>query len=91
MVNRPRAADGRPDLLRRRKCLVAAAGGAGAVRGHDPKMISGARSQAADIRTDALIGVASLSLKRGGEPVASCRAILKIHGSSQPVGINRAV
>jgi hypothetical protein len=66
--------------LRRGKSPVAAKASAATIVGYHPKMISGARTQAGDVRTDSSDCVPSLSLHRGGRAVAGRQAILEIDG-----------
>ena len=54
-------------------------------------MIRGARTQAADVRTDVLVRVPTATLEGRVQPVAGGRAVLEIDHSGQPVGIKRTV
>ena len=54
-------------------------------------MVSGAGSQAADMRTDILGSVPSVTLQGSSESVANRCSILKIHAGGQSVRIHRAV
>jgi hypothetical protein len=46
-----------------------------------------ARTQAADVGSDVPVCIPSLSLHRGGVPVAGCRAPLEIDSRRQPMRI----
>src|SRR5205814_7567571 len=74
-----------------RKSPVRAVPGAGTVHGHNPEMVGGAGTYAADVGTYILVRVASLTLERSGEPVAGRRAILEINSRGQSVRINCAI
>ena len=79
---------GRIELtLRRSKGPVAAEPSAAAVGGHNSEMIKVARAQAADVGSDRPGRIPSLSLHRGGVPVAGCRAPLEIDGCGQSMRI----
>ena len=79
---------GRPALLRCRKGLVATVGGTGGVDGDNSKMIGRAGAQAADVATDALIGVSAKALIDCGQPVTGSRAVLEVNACGQAMGIN---
>lgn len=88
MASRLAAHEGSPVSLRCPKCLVAAVGGTGAVRGDDAKMIGRAPVQAADVRTDALIGVSAKALIGCGQSVTARSAVLEVNARGQAMGIN---
>jgi hypothetical protein len=78
-------------ILRRNKHPIYAVTRTGAVSRDDTKMIRGARTQAADVRTDTLVSVPRLALGGSCGPVASRGSVLKMHGGGQSVRIDRAV
>ena len=47
-----------------------------------------ARTQAADVGSDVPVCIPSLSLRRGGVPVAGCRAPLEIDSRRRPTRID---
>ena len=69
------------------ECSIAAVSGAGGVGGHDPEMISGVRSQARNVRAEALITISSLDLVRRSASVANGSSILKLPRRAQSVGV----
>ena len=73
------------------ECSIAAVSGAGGVRGHDPEMISGVRSQARDVRADVLITIPSLYLVRRSASVANGSSVLKIRRRAECVWIYGSV
>ena len=70
---------------------VATGSGAGTIIGYDSEMISGAGSQASDVRTNTLGRVSGFSMGGSRESVAGGCSILKINTGGQSVGVNRAV
>ncbi len=76
---------------KRGKGPVATVPGAGSIGGYDSEMVSGAGSQATDVRTNTLERVPGLSMGGSRESVAGRCSILKIHAGGQSVGVNRAV
>ena len=83
--------DRRADGAARDKSPVSSIPGAGAVTGYYAEMVSGAGSQATDMGTNILGRVPGLRMRGSRQSVAGCCSVLKIHGGTQSVGINRAV
>ena len=62
-----------------------------AVSGHDPEMVGGIRSQAADVRTNRSCRIPTVALAAGRGPIAGRRAILEMNAGRKPVRIDRAI
>jgi len=77
--------------LRRCERPVRAITYAVAVGGNDAEVVGGARAQAADASRHILVCVTGFGLGRSCGPVASRRAVLKMHACAQSVRIDRAV
>jgi len=75
----PKVVVGGPVALKRGKSLIAAVNSPRAVGRHNAEMVRRARSQPRDVRTDILIGVPGLTLRRDRVPVAGRRTILEIN------------
>ena len=77
----------RPGQAKRGKGRVAPVSSPGTVGGHDAKMIRCARNQAADVRINTLVRVASLGLGSGCRSIAGRGAVLEINASGQSMRI----